>query len=55
VHKRFAQVAILDGKGPPQERRIGTSAGELRSFARTLGPGDQLVLERRPHHPYAQT
>lgn len=45
VHKRFAEVAILDGKDPPARRRIGTTTSELRAFARTLRPDDQLVLE----------
>src|SRR6266851_2009212 len=45
VHKRFAEVAILDGKDPPIGRRIGTTTAELRAFARTLRPDDQLVLE----------
>lgn len=45
VHKRFAEVAILDGKDPPTSRRIGTTTAALRAFARTLRPDDQLVLE----------
>jgi transposase len=45
VHKRFAQVAILEGKDPPISRRIGTTSSELRAFAATLRPDDQLVLE----------
>jgi len=45
VHKRFAEVAILDGKDPPIGRRIGTTTSELRAFARTLRADDQLVLE----------
>lgn len=45
VHKRFAEVAIIEGKGPPVRRRIGTTTPALRAFARTLRPDDQLVLE----------
>ncbi len=45
VHKRFAEVAILDGKDPPIGRRIGTTTGALRAFAGTLRPDDQVVLE----------
>src|SRR6266511_3559596 len=45
VHKRFAQIAILEGKGQPVQRRIGTTTAALRAFARTLRPDDQLVLE----------
>lgn len=45
VHKRFAEVAIIEGKDPPTRRRIGTTTSELRAFARTLQPDDQLVLE----------
>lgn len=45
VHKRFAEVAILSGTDPPIGRRIGTTTNELRAFARTLRPDDQLVLE----------
>jgi len=45
VHKRFAEIAILDGKDPPIGRRIGTTTSELRAFARTLRPDDELVLE----------
>lgn len=45
VHKRFAEVAIIDGGGPPTSRRIGTTTVALRAFARTLRPDDKLVLE----------
>src|SRR6266498_3124654 len=45
VHKRFAQIAILEGKGQPVQRRIGATTAALRAFARTLRPDDQLVLE----------
>lgn len=44
VHRRFAEIAILEGK---EERRlrISTEPEALREFARTLGPDDQVVLE----------
>lgn len=44
VHRRFAEIAILEGK---EERRlrIATEPDALRGFARTLGPDDQVVLE----------
>lgn len=45
VHKRFAEVAIIEGNGPPASQRIGTTTAALRSFARTLRPDDQIVLE----------
>ena len=45
VHKRFAEVSILDGKDPPIAQRIGTTTNALRAFAGTLRPDDQLVLE----------
>lgn len=45
VHKRFAEVAVIEGDGPPTSRRIGTSTNALRAFARTLRPDDELVLE----------
>lgn len=45
VHRRFAEVAILEGKGPPVRQRVGTSTAALRTFARSLGADDQVVLE----------
>jgi transposase len=45
VHKRFVEVAILEGKAPPTRQRIGTSPSALRVFAQTLRPDDQVVLE----------
>jgi len=45
VHKRLAEVAIIEGKGPPVRRRIGTSPAELAAFARTLRADDQVILE----------
>jgi len=45
IHKRFAEVAIIEGKGPPDRRRIATTPAALQAFAATLRPDDQLVLE----------
>ena len=47
VHKRFAEVAILDQGERVVRRgeRIDATASALRAFARTLGPEDQVVLE----------
>jgi transposase len=44
VHRRFAEVAILEGK-EERHQRISTEPDALRDFARTLGPDDQVVLE----------
>ena len=46
VHKHFAEVAISEpgGKVRPGER-IAATAAEIRAFAETLGPDDQVVLE----------
>lgn len=44
VHRRFAEIAILQGKEEHQ-LRISTEPQALRDFARTLGPDDQVVLE----------
>ncbi|HAW09551.1 MAG TPA: IS110 family transposase [Actinobacteria bacterium] len=46
VHTRFAEVAISGpgGKVRPGQRVAATPA-ELRAFAETLGPDDQVVLE----------
>jgi len=45
VHKRFAEVAIIEESGPPTSRRIGTTSAALSAFASTLRADDQLVLE----------
>ncbi len=44
VHRRFAEIAILEGK-EERQLRISTEPQALRDFARTLGPDDQVVLE----------
>lgn len=46
VHKRFAEVAILEAPGrEPRRRRIQTTPAALRAFAAELGSEDQVVLE----------
>jgi transposase len=46
VHKHFAEVAISEpGKKVRPGERIAATPSELRAFARTLGPNDQVVLE----------
>jgi transposase len=46
VHKRFAEVAVIEpGTGLRRAPRISTTPSALRTFARTLGADDQVVLE----------
>src|ERR1700680_256081 len=46
VHKHFAEVAISEpGKRVRPGERIAATPSELRVFAQTLGPDDQVVLE----------
>ena len=47
VHKRFAEVAILDQGERVVRRgeRIDATTSALRAVARTLGPDDQVVRE----------
>lgn len=46
VHKRFTEVAVLEpGEGIRHRQRIPTTPAALRTFARTLGPEDHVVLE----------
>jgi len=45
VHKRFAEVAILEPGRPLQRQRIRTTPAELRAFVAELGPDDQVALE----------
>lgn len=45
VHKRFAEVAILEPGRPLRRKRILTTPAELRAFVDELGPEDQVVLE----------
>lgn len=44
IHRRFAEIAILEGK-KERQLRISTDPDSLRDFAATLGPDDQVVLE----------
>jgi transposase len=43
VHKRFAEIAVHEDGGVRRLGRIET--GQLRAFAESLGPEDQVVLE----------
>lgn len=46
VHKRFAEVAVIEpGTGLRRAPRISTTPSALRTFARTIGADDQVVLE----------
>jgi transposase len=47
IHKRFAEVAILDQGARAMRRgeRIDATPSALRAFAESLGPDDQVVLE----------
>lgn len=45
VHKDSAEIAILEPGRPLARKRIPTDPRSLRSFAETLGPDDQVVLE----------
>ncbi len=46
VHKRFAEVAVLEhGRKVQQRQRIETTPAALRAFARTLHSTDRVVLE----------
>lgn len=45
VHKRFAEAAILEPGRALRRQRIATTPSELRAFAETLGPDDQVALE----------
>jgi transposase len=45
VHWDFAQVAVGEAGLVRQEGRIATTAAELRIFADSLGPADEVALE----------
>jgi transposase len=45
VHREFAQVAVWQAGAVTQAGRIATTAEELRAFAETLGPVDEVALE----------
>jgi hypothetical protein len=49
VGRHVAEVAIVEpGRRTRSGGRIGASPESLEAFAATLGPDDQVVLERRP-------
>ena len=45
VHREFAQVAIWERGAVHQAGRIDTRPEELRAFAESLGPDDEVALE----------
>jgi len=46
VHKHFAEVAIVQpGQGIVSRQRLPVTPASLRTFATSLGPNDQVVLE----------
>ena len=45
VHREFAQVAVWQDGLVGQEGRIATTPAELRIFADSLGPADEVALE----------
>src|SRR3954466_7963435 len=45
VHREFAQVAVWQAGTVTQAGRIATTAEELRAFAETLDPVDEVALE----------
>jgi transposase len=45
LHKRFAEVAIHEGREVRRFGRISTAPAELRSFAASLRPDDHVVIE----------
>jgi hypothetical protein len=45
VHREFAQVAVWQDGLVRQEGRIATTPAELRVFADSLGPADEVALE----------
>jgi transposase len=45
VHREFAQVAVWQAGAVTQAGRIATTAEQLRAFAETLAPVDEVALE----------
>ena len=45
VHRSFAQVAVVEDGLCRDEGRIGVKPQELRAWAQTLEPGDEVALE----------
>ena len=50
VHKRFIQICRIDeAGGARKDFRIDATHEAIRAFAKTLGQGDQVVLEATFH------
>ncbi len=50
VHKRFIQVCRIDAAGKARKDfRVDATREAIMAFAKTLGPGDQVVLEATFH------
>ena len=45
VHRSFAQIAVVEDGLCRDEGRIGVRPEDLRAWAQTLGPGDEVALE----------
>jgi len=45
VHRSFAQIAVVEDGVCRDEGRIGVKPEDLRAWAQTLGPDDQVALE----------
>ena len=45
VHRSFAQIAVVEDGVCRDEGRIGVRPEDLRAWAQTLGPDDQVALE----------
>jgi len=45
VHRTFAQIAVVEDGVCRDEGRIGVTPEDLREWAATLGPDDQVALE----------
>jgi hypothetical protein len=45
VHREFAQVAIWEDGVVCQAGQIKTTPDDLRAFAESLGPSDEVALE----------
>ena len=45
VHRSFAQLAVVENGLCRDEGRIGAKPQDLRAWAQTLEPGDEVALE----------
>src|SRR4051794_25437020 len=45
VHRSFAQIAVVEAGGWRGEGRMGGRAEDLRAWATSLRPDDEIVLE----------